>query len=64
MREPYRIEISEQRYPARTVVTVLPRTVLVHPAYFVRSDQAETFAASLRDKHGWRILDRRQGLVR
>ncbi|MGD9714035.1 MAG: hypothetical protein AB7V46_18545 [Thermomicrobiales bacterium] len=58
-REPYRIEIMEQRHPTRTVVMIQPRRVDFAPAYFAKSDHAEQFAATLRDQHGWRILDRR-----
>lgn len=59
-REPFRVEITEQRNPMRIVVSVQPRNVLFPSAYFVEDEHADAYAATLRDRHGWPIVDRRQ----
>lgn len=63
-RESYRIEIARENYPIRVRVSVEPR-VVTHPSRWFATDQhADEYAAKLRDRTGYRIFDRRQGLVR
>lgn len=63
IREPLIIEISETLHPLRTVVAVRPHDVRFPAKFFKHADDAEDFAVRLRDSNGWRIFDKRQGLV-
>jgi hypothetical protein len=62
-REPFTIEITHVRNPLRAVVTVMPRTVSYHPEYFTLDEHANEYAAELRDRTGFPIIDQRQGRV-
>ena len=61
-RQPYRIEITLESYPTRIRVGVEPRSVLFPPARFATDADAdaESAAATLRDRTGFTIVDRRE----
>ncbi len=62
--ERFHIEITRQHRPHRTIVSVQPRTVTHPSSYFALEDHALSYAHKLAREHGWRIVDRREGLGR